>query len=587
MPKAALIERDRSNIYGVDSLNARTLHSPDSIAPMKKSLFADWHLASTAQHVQPPNVWLVLVICLLTARGVALGYMVGPALTLDKLATEADIIFKGQALVSEPAQDEWFKPISGFATRETRFKVISQIKGEAAEGEVRFRHYDKDGLGFGVYEPQHFHFEPGQTYIVFAQKTAVGARQTRLSHTQKMDLGVLRCLDQRPVTGKALAEIYWAEILLLRDSPTPDDVVYALGQLDGMSERLDGAGTSDFSRLEVLTAIHGLMARPEPAIAQAAIRLLAADSPYLDDWAGSRWLNVVGVQNPGIAPLELGVRNAGGALCWRELAAVAKGPASPETRALAIRALGLVKTQELRQMLDRWLKAPEAVVRAAAVLLFTDFASPDPYTTGQFAEFAADPAPEVRRCVAHAIGFMQDSAIVPVLAKLTKDVDANVRRAALESLHAFRPEIPAVAAALKADLSNPESQPLSLLALAREDPGAHLEALAKVVEAKTNPTNWSGGEIPAFTAWKLLFKHLRSQPPADVRSGKWDRYLDALEKVGNYSSSEPRDIYAFYLQRGMPERAAKYRAAAKKSVTYDLDYYFEMVDKDPAAYQGN
>lgn len=554
---------------------------------MKKSSFADRRRAGGVPCVQAPGVWLIIVICLLAARGMALGYMVGPALTLDQLTAEADFIFKGEALGSAPAQDEWFKPVFGFATRETRFKVISQIKGESADGEVRFRHYDKDGPDAGSFMPQHYHFEPGQTYIVFAQKNAAGVRQIRLNHTQRMDLGVLHCRDQRPVTGKTLTEIYWAELLLLRDSPAPDDVVYAVEQLDGMSERLGSRGTTDFSRLEVLTSIHGLMARPEPAIAQAAIRLVAADSPYLDDWAATGWLSTVGMQNPGIAPLDRGVRNAGGALCWRELAAVANGPASPETRALAIRALGLVKAEALRPMLVRWLQAPEAGVRAAAVLLFTDFASPDPYTTGQFAGFAADPAPEVRRGVAHAIGFMQDPAIVPVLGKLTKDVDAHVRRAALESLHAFRPASPAVVAALTADLGNPESQPLSLLVLAREDPGAHLEALAEVVEAKTHPTNWSGGEIPAFTAWKLLFKHLRSQPPADVRSGKWNRYLDALEKVGNYSSSEPRDIYAFYLQREMPERAAKYRAAAKKSVTYDLDYYFEMVDKEPAAYQGN
>ena len=64
----------------------------------------------------------------------------------------------------------------------------------------------------------------------------------------------------------------------------------------------------------------------------------------------------------------------------------------------------------------------------------------------------------------------------------------------------------------------------------------------------------SGGEIPAVTASKLVFKHLRAQPSADIRSGKWNRYLDALEKVGQYSSSEPRDIYSFYLQRGMPEQ---------------------------------
>jgi HEAT repeat protein len=175
---------------------------------------------------------------------------------------------------------------------------------------------------------------------------------------------------------------------------------------------------------------------------------------------------------------------------------VANSNAVPETRALAIRALGLVKTREIRKIMDPWLEAPDSVVRAAAVLLFTDFAKPHEYTTGLYAGYAADKAPEVRKCAAYSIGFMQDADMVPVLSKLIKDEDKTVRRAAMQSLHSFRPEIPAVTAALKADLGNPESQPLSLLALARENPGAHLEALAQVVEEKISPANWSSGQIP-------------------------------------------------------------------------------------------
>jgi hypothetical protein len=338
----------------------------------------------------------------------------------------------------------------------------------------------------------------------------------------------------------------------------------------------------------VLAAVRGLITRPETEIAQAAIRLIGDGSPYLSDDLAPYWLGTIGVETPGLSQFELGIRNVGGALAWRELVAVANSNVAPETRALAIRATGLVKAWQLHQrFMDAWLKSPEIPVRAAAVLLLSDFARPCDYTTGQFAGFAADPAPEVRKCAAYAIGFMQNPDIVPVLSKLIKDEDKAVRRAAMESLRSFRPEIQAVSAALKQDLANPESQPLSLLALARGNPGAHLEELAKVIEDKIEPTNSSNGQVPAFTAWKLLFKHLRAQPATEIQSGKWDRYLDALESVGQYSSSEPRDIYAFYLQRGMPERAAKYRAKAKKTVTYDLDYYFDMVDKNPAVYEGN
>lgn len=538
------------------------------------------------------RIGLIILICILSLSRMATGYAVGPAPTLDERAKKSDVIFKGEAIEGKPVQDEWFKDIPGYEARETRFKIISQIKGDAGNAEVRFRHYDvkAEGSGGGSYSPQIYHFEAGKTYIIFADTTASGARQTSLSHTMQMDSGVLRCRDSKPVAAKSLPEIYWAELIALCDSPVADDVVYAIRHLDEMSDspgRRDLSETKDFARIEVLSAVRGLISRPEPEIAQAAIRLIGDGSPYLSDDLAPYWLGTIGVEVAGLAKFEPGTRNAGGALAWRELAAVANSRAAPETRALAIRALGLAKNWRLQEWLHDWLKNPAIPVRAAAVLLFSDFAKPDDYTSGQFAGFAVDPAPQVRKCAAYAIGFMQNPDIIPVLSKLIKDDDKTVRRAAMESLRSFRPEIPVVAAALKHDLANPEFKPLLLLSLARDDPGAYLEELAHVVERKTNPTNTSGGEIPAFTAWKLLFKYLRAQPATEIQSGKWDRYLDALENVGQYSSSEPRDIYAFYLQRGIPERAAKYRAKAKKSVTYDLDYFFDMVDKNPSVYEGN
>jgi hypothetical protein len=99
------------------------------------------------------------------------------------------------------------------------------------------------------------------------------------------------------------------------------------------------------------------------------------------------------------------------------------------------------------------------------------------------------------------------------------------------------------------------------------------------------PKNFWGGQIPAFTAWEILFRYLQGQPSEALRSGKLDRYLDAMDKVGNYSSSGPRDIYAFYLQRGMTERARKFREAARKAASYDLEYYFKQVDENPSLYQ--
>ncbi len=76
------------------------------------------------------RLFLLVAFCTLVAARVACGYQVGPAPTLEKVAADADLIFKGEVIGTEPVQDEWFKPIEGFAAYETRFKVISIIKGE-------------------------------------------------------------------------------------------------------------------------------------------------------------------------------------------------------------------------------------------------------------------------------------------------------------------------------------------------------------------------------------------------------------------------------------------------------------------------
>jgi hypothetical protein len=51
----------------------------------------------------------VLVGMVLAWASIALGYTVGPALSLEKLTVEADLVVKATALSGEPVRDEWFK----------------------------------------------------------------------------------------------------------------------------------------------------------------------------------------------------------------------------------------------------------------------------------------------------------------------------------------------------------------------------------------------------------------------------------------------------------------------------------------------
>jgi hypothetical protein len=531
---------------------------------------------------------LILILIFVGGRAVH-GYMVGPPLTLDQLTAEADVIFKGTAGSSQVVQDPWFKPYPGFDVQETEFKVITLIKGDSPGDTIHFRHYNENSRpSTRWFEPQFYHLEPGQTYVVFAKYSDMPngvCRQLWANHKAKTDQGLLWCADTNPVPAKPVKEILWSELMVMLKSPQPKGVTYAIRQLDEMSDPNGRFNkTRDFDCNQVLAAIHGLMMHPDAEIAQSAIGVVGSSNPYLSEEHAEYWLGTVGsAEQPGVGKMNPNMTNVGGALFWRDLVTIADDSRPASMRALIVRALGLVRVPALQESINHWVKDADASVRASATLLLADFPG-SVKTTTQLTALADDGAPGVRSSVAYSIGFAQRAELASVLARLLADQEASVRRAAAMSLLSFSPRNEAVAAIFRANLKNDEFNPLFLNALAREKPDAYLDDLARVVENKTNPINWWGGQIPAFTAWKILFKALQAQPPDSVRSGKLDRYLDALEKVGNYALSEPRDIYAFYLQRGLVERARKYRQTATKSASYDLDRSFKQVDENPSLY---
>ncbi|MCX6925601.1 MAG: HEAT repeat domain-containing protein [Verrucomicrobia bacterium] len=334
----------------------------------------------------------------------------------------------------------------------------------------------------------------------------------------------------------------------------------------------------------MLNIVHGLMSSSSAMVAQAAIAAVGAHNPYLSDERTIFWLATVGSgEVSGIGKMDPHMKNIGGGLYAQELVALADSQAAKDTRAMAIQALGLVREPALKKPIERWLSDSDPAIRAAATLLLADF--PGPESCKRLAVLAGDPAPEVRTCVARAAGFGQQEEAADTLSKLLADKEEKVRTAAAMSLLSFSPKNQAIAGIFRANLDSEEFKPLFLVALARENPAGYLDALAGAVEQRTEPKNFWGGQIPAFTAWEILFRYLHARPSEALNSGKLDRYLDAMEKVGNYSSSEPRDIYAFYLQRGLTERAKKFRATASKAASYDLDYYFKQVDENPSLYQ--
>lgn len=512
------------------------------------------------------------IVTLAAAR--AGGYPVGAAVPLEELAKTADLVCKATAVADRPVSDAWFEAVLGFEVRETELRIVSTLKGAPGGKVVRFRHYAPSPSGpVAGYAPQSYRFTAGRTYLVFASRVSGDVyRQLAKAHTVKADQGVLLTAGAKPHRGKTVTDAVWAELVGLLASTTADDAVYAIAQLDELSGgRM--TGLADYSRRAALDAIRPMVAARQAAVAAAAIAVFGGDSPYFDERQAPYWLAGIGQGSiPGLSPLKPSGDPA--ALSARkELLAVADGGASPELRAQAIRALGRAAPAGKPAA---WSRDPAVAVRRAAVLVSA--ALPD---RTLIAGGAADASPEVRHAAALAIGFTQDPALVPRLDALLKDAAPKVRTAAALSLLSFA--IDQAGAVMKAHLAS-DYRALFVNALARRDPRPYLPLLAEVIEKRLQPGDWWGGAIPAGDSWKILFGYVKERPAAELTTGKLDRSLDALERMAWFGSSEPRNLYALYLVRGLPARAKRFRDAVRKTTSFNMDYYFDMADKSPSTY---
>jgi HEAT repeat protein len=509
---------------------------------------------------------------------------------MDELAEASDVIMKAKALSSEPVADDWFDEIRGFEPYSTQMQVISVIKGDLPKGNLNFHHYGsaRANAEFGFnYAPQFYKFEKGRSYIVFAKiaETKGVLRQLWKSHRLKMDQGLFLAADDKPVPlGIKLREIIWEELGRLLESRDPKDVIYAIRQFDGLS----GGGAyyelNDFIRGEVVDKIHSFMSSKNVDIAKAAIETLASRNPYFRDNFAVHWLASIGDGKiQGMGKWDLNRDYAGARKYWRELAAIVDSDEPAEVRALALRAMGRAGQPKLEECLIKWTEDPEPLVRQAAVVLLSDF--PGEKTLEILKKRSEDESAKVRLAVARAIGFGKFKVLLQVLEKLLDDKDTQVRHGAALSLISFAPkEVEKILIAHKEDK---DFKSVFVNALAEENPEPYLDALAEIIEKRLEPTNFWGGQIPSFTSWNILFKYLQKQDVTELQSGKFNRCLEALENAKVHGSDQPRDLYAFYLQRNMKERAQRFREACKTRVSFDMEYFFDQVYNNPDIYQRN
>jgi hypothetical protein len=557
------------------------------------------HFGEKAVQQGMKRYFCAVVIALVVSAGRVGAYAVGPAVSLDKMTAMADLVIKGKVISTAQTNLASFEAVPGFPGFVTRFQVISVLKGNPGGREIVFEHYgvSSNGMAF-MYMPQHYEFTPGRSCILFALKTGTPGVFTQLwkSHTAKPDEGEVLSADDKPVKAGTVKEAFWDDLVQLRASRNAEDLVYALNQLAEMSSgstdaddviaagrhpaRAPFGGLEDFPRRAVMDLVRpSLTIREDERVLKAAIEIAASHNPFSCEPA--YWLASVGGGHlPGLGTFDTNCDNVSGRMVWRELAGIADSRAKPEIRASAIYALGRTHVAGVTPYLECWEKDPEPAVRTAAINLLGDVPGDEPRRP--IREAAADSSPEVRQAAAQAIGFSQNVALLPGLGTLLKDGEPKVRKAAAMSLLSF--PIAESGSVLREHRGDPDYGALYGNALAATDPAPYVSDLGKIIVKPPANPDWWGGMVIDGDAWEILSRYVMSRPVSEIQAGRWDASLDALEKLQWFSSSEPRELYAFYLRSGLTARAKAFREHCEKTFAYDIDYYFKMADQSPGSY---
>jgi HEAT repeat protein len=512
---------------------------------------------------------IAVFVCALLFPVFAHAYMVPNALPLDDLIKESPIIVKATVLSSEPTADDTFRKLPSWAVFSTRLKVISVLKGALDEKELDFHHFDDDpGPQQGrMYAPNHYHFEKGKTYILFAKSGPAPGQLRPLwdYHRSREDQGQLRAADDRPIPPEtSIQDALYTELANLVQSKDSADVRYAIAHLHEMSiGTLRYNGTADFPREKVLVLLAPLINHPDKEISATAIDALATRSPYRGDDFAMGWLATIGkgkllARGHGTTPPPWD--NPEARQFQSRLLEVANKAATPALRAQAIRAFGLSKEKSLLEPLRAWSKDSAPEIRSAAAVLWSDF--PGEESQAQLTPLAADPDPAVRKSVAAAVGFSQEPRLLPLLDPMLRDKDEKIRAAAALSLISFDPAD--AADLLKKFGKDPDFRASFINALALADAKPYLDDLAQIVQDNQEPKLYFTAQMPVYTSWLLLKDQIQTRTPEELAGGKLDKYLDALENPPNIGSGPVTELYRLYLEKGLTTRAANFRDRVKE-----------------------
>lgn len=591
---------------GLTNVVAIAAGSEASFALLNNGTVTGWGKGSTP----PPGLNHVAAIAAgsqfalaLVTNGIPEGIFVKPHGKLEEMAMQSDLIFKGKVLSSEITTNASFQ--LEWDACKTTFELITVFKGKPNKKNISFLHYcNRLHPAFfwsGPSPPPHYEFEKGKCYLVFAANLDRPARYYTpgTNHEANVyrefadiprfhDDGVIRTADARPLPNVSFKQAHWIELnrLLTNDEAS---CIYAIDRLfymslnnDCDSDQLDWFHSKDFKRSAILKSLLPLTTNANKTISSKALacfRTTPKNLPQIEPFATT----LIGIVNND--PDKIRRLNAIGALSGSHFT-------------------------EVSNSFVQLLTNSNILVRSNAVSLVLNY--PGDFAEHVLREAANDSCPGIRAQVAESVGSGQITSLLPVLEKLfigsahaptfssneinegfhhgggnANDVHASAGYALLEF------DLSQSASILQRHLDDPNFHDRFISKLAENDATPWLTNLTEILEARVASVEREAEKNPQErdyiyatrklfgvyeTCWEILLKHLQKMPSSAFSGGKMDRYLDALEKASIRELNIPRDLYRFYKQKGLVERATRYRKEVEAKGRSDMKQVFDQID---------
>ncbi len=515
-------------------------------------------------------------------------------MTIDKMTGASALVIKAKVISIEPAKaaDSNALKSNFWQVYRAKLKLISTLKGKAPADTVDF-YYRADlppaskptmWMDAGPENHAHFKLEPGHSYILFAQQTNGKGPLLQVSSncTLRPWEGFFRAADETPIApGITPTKAVWNELTKQIASKQAEVSQYAaLTLLDLSCENNSSSGTGDYPRAQVLNSLFDSKHEPPLALSgddflKTFIESLGTMSPYSRDDYRMRYLWTVADKSmcswtPWTIKDNVTAKSA-----VPFLIKIADGKHKPDICAAAILTLGASQhdpkmAETISAKLPSWLASPQADIRAAAIILSSDYSTK--VMAKQRLALMKDTSDKVRKAAALSAGLSQDTEAIPQLDKLLSDKAASVRAAAALSLVSF--PVDKVKPILLSHLNNHDFGIGFLCRVAMIDPASVKNELLS--ECQKPRTSMSGvpttdaqmafqnglATDPHALAVRALLKYLDDTAGAQLSKPEFSNYLDCLEQNSAADSSLTGATYELLITHRLDKRAASFKKRA-------------------------